>query len=85
MIVGNAIIFSSLATIVINKHPFPSALDGVVWFTVALVILARRLDIVRHHGTTAIGEPATLAHLRRHAAIVSLVTLAASVAAHMIA
>jgi hypothetical protein len=45
-----------------EREQFPSVLDGVVWLTVALTILARRIDITRWAGKTASGEPATLAH-----------------------
>jgi hypothetical protein len=74
MLVGNAIIFSSLAFIAING----------VWSTVVLIIVARRLDITRWNGTTADGEPATLTHLRSHAVLVILLTAIGTVLAHTI-
>jgi hypothetical protein len=49
-----------------------------------LTIAARRVDITRWQGTTASGEPATLAHWRRYAATVVLVAAAACVVAHMV-
>ena len=58
----------------IVTDPTYSILDGVVWITVALMIVARRLDIIRWQGTTAIGEPATLDHWRSYA--VTLVWIA---------
>jgi hypothetical protein len=84
MLAGNAIIYSVLATIALNGLPFPAVLDGVVWITVVLMIWARRVDIVEHQGTTASGEPATLAHWRSHAVMLVLVTAAASVVAHTV-
>jgi hypothetical protein len=84
MLVGNAIVYASLAVIAMEGAAFPSALDGVVWVTVALTILARRVDITRWSGKTASGEPATLAHWRRYALTVILVTAAASAIAHAI-
>ena len=84
MLVGNAIVYASLAMIAMNGDAFPSPLDGVVWVTVVLTIVARRVDIVRWRGKTASGEPATLSHWRRHAATVVLVTAIASVIAHAI-
>lgn len=84
MIVGNALVFGSLATIVVNKIGFPAMHDGVVWLSVALTIGARRLDITRYQGTTASGEPATLADWRRHAVTLILVAAAGSVVAHML-
>ncbi|MDC0721314.1 hypothetical protein [Nannocystis bainbridge] len=82
MLVGNAIVYACLATIAFQGLPFPSLLDGVVWITVALTIAARRVDITRWAGTTASGEPATLAHWRRYAVTVVVVTAAVSVLAH---
>lgn len=84
MLVGNAIVYASLAMIAMNGAAFPSALDAVIWVTVMLTILARRVDITRWEGKTAGGEPATLAHWRRYAVTVVAVTAAASALAHAI-
>jgi hypothetical protein len=85
MVVGNAIVYGSLAVIALNEIAFPGILDGVVWLTVVLTIVARRVDITRHRGTTVSGDPATLAHWRRHAETVVCGAIIASVFAHMIA
>ncbi|PCC69443.1 hypothetical protein SAMN02745121_09199 [Nannocystis exedens] len=82
MLIGNAIVYASLAVISMNGEEFPSVLDGVVWLTVALTIVARRVDIMRWAGKTASGEPATLEHWRRYAMTVVLLTALASVLAH---
>lgn len=84
MIVGNAIIYASLATIAMKGHAFPSVLDAVVWVTVVLTVVARRIDITRWHGKTASGEAATLSHWQRYAVSVVMVTAAASALAHAI-
>ncbi|MBZ5713807.1 hypothetical protein [Nannocystis pusilla] len=84
MLVGNAIVYASLATIALGGADFPSRLDYVVWLTVVLTIAARRVDITRWAGKTASGEPATLAHWRRYAVTVIVVTAIASVLAHAI-
>jgi hypothetical protein len=85
MLVGNAIVYGSLAYVALNKLAFPGVLDIVVWLTVVLTIVARRVDITRGQGTTASGEPATLEHWRRYAVAVVLAAAAASVLAHLIA
>jgi hypothetical protein len=85
MIAGNAIIFGSLATIVVNDVAFPSGLDVIVWLAVAATIVARRVDITHWQGTTADGVPATLADWRRHTAILVLAAAAGSAIAHMLA
>jgi hypothetical protein len=84
MIGGNAIVFGSLATIVVNEIPFPSLLDGLAWLAVAMTIVARFIDITRRQGTTADGEPATLADWRRHTAILVLAAAVGTVVAHML-
>ncbi|MCY0993098.1 hypothetical protein OV203_38515 [Nannocystis sp. ILAH1] len=84
MFVSNAIVYGSLAGIVMHGAAFPSILDFVIWSTVVFTILARRVDITRWGGKTAQGEPATLIHWRRHAVIVVIVTIVASVIAHAI-
>lgn len=85
MLVANAIIYGSLAMIAMNGEPFPSTLDAVVWITAAMSLVARRVDITRMNGHTAGGEPATLAHWRKYAAAVIVVTALASLVAHAIA
>lgn len=76
------IVFGSLAIIVVDELAFPAIPDAVVWLTVALMIVARRVDITRGQGTTATGEPATLAHWRNYAVTVVCVAGVASVFAH---
>jgi hypothetical protein len=82
MLLGNAIVFGSLATIIVNELAFPTLLDGVIWLAVALISAARWADITRYHGTTATGEDATPADWRRHTLILVLVTALGSVVAH---
>jgi hypothetical protein len=84
MMLGHAIVFASLAIIAIDELGFPTILDGIVWLTVALMIVARRVDITRWRGTTADGEPATLAHWRVYTLTLVAVVGAASVLAHMV-
>jgi hypothetical protein len=84
MLIGNAIVFGSLATIVVNEIAFPAPLDALIWATVALSIAARWLDITRYQGTTASGELATMADWRRHAMTLVLVAALGSVVAHML-
>ncbi|MCY0993114.1 hypothetical protein OV203_38595 [Nannocystis sp. ILAH1] len=84
MLISNAIVYASLAVIAMEGAAFPSTLDFVVWVTVALSILARRVDITRWSGKTASGEPATLVHWRRYTVTVLIVTLVASALAHLI-
>jgi hypothetical protein len=82
MMFGHAIVFASLATIVVDELAFPTIADAVVWLTVALMIVVRRVDITRAQGTTATGEPATLAHWRNYAVTLICAVGVASVFAH---
>lgn len=84
-LVGHAIIYMSLAGIAVHKAEFPAPLDAAVWITVAAMLVARRLDIVRYGGQTLYGEPATLGHFRRFALLLVTVTAAASVMVHALA
>jgi hypothetical protein len=81
-LLGYSIVFMLVGIIIVNDLAFPSMLDGVIWLTVALMIVARRVDITRWHGTTTTGEPATLADWRSYSMIAVLVTAAASAIAH---
>ena len=69
LFVGNAVVYASWVAIVLTSARLPSAFDGVVWLTIGLMILARRVDIQRFAGRTARGEPTTLADWRRYVAI----------------
>lgn len=84
-LVGHAVVYLSLATIVARHARFPSTLDLVIWAAVALMLVARHVDIVRYGGQTLYGEPATLTQFRRYAATLVGVTAAASVFAHLLA
>jgi hypothetical protein len=83
MLLGYMIVFTSLGMIFVNAPGFPSPLDGLVWITVALMIGVRRVDITRWRGTTAVGEPATLADWHGYAVTVVSLTAAASAIAHI--
>ena len=85
MLFGHAIVFLSLGIIMVDELAFPSILDGVIWITVVLMIVARRIDIVRCRGTTASGEPATLTHWRDYTRNLFFIAVIASVIVHMLA
>ena len=85
MLFGHAIVFMTLGIILVDKLAFPSILDGVIWITVVLMVVARRIDIVRCRGTTASGEPATLTDWRNYTVNVICFAVIASVVVHMLA
>lgn len=84
-LIGHAIVYMSIASIVAHRQAFPSPFDAVVWLTVAAMLIARRVDIVRYGGQTLYGDPADLGHFRRFAALLVVVSAAASAAAHALA
>ena len=83
-VVGNIVVYVAWVMMVLTTAPLPSMLDAVVWLTVLLMILARRVDIVRYSGRTMEGEPATLEHWRRHVAVLIGATLVGEVIAHQL-
>ena len=84
MLVGQAIVYASLGVIILNQLAFPGIFDGVIWLTVVLMIVARRVDITRWQGTTVSGEPATLVHWQDYAVTLVWLTAIVSVLAHLI-
>lgn len=84
-IAGNAAIYLTLATIASTRPPLPSGLDGVVVAVWMVMLAARWFDITRFGGRTIRDEPATSAHWRRYALMLTAITAAAWSLAHLIA
>jgi hypothetical protein len=68
-----------------DRSGFFTWADPVYWLTVAALIAARYTDIVRYGGTTADGQPATLAHWRRYATVVAVASILIWAGAHAVA
>ncbi len=83
-VVGNIVVYAAWVTIVLTTAPLPSMLDALVWLTVMLMLIARRVDIVRYSGRTMDGEPATLEDWRRYVATLMGVTMVGEVIAHQL-
>jgi hypothetical protein len=88
MFIGNFVLIVSLLAIAMGEEEgFFSIADVVFWVAVPLIIAARYVDIARYGGTNADGEPATLAHWRRYAiglAVLSVVLWGAAHGIHAI-
>lgn len=82
---GNAAIYLSLATIALTRPPLPSWLDAIIAATLALMLVARHADIVRHDGRRFDNDPATLRDWNRWATLLVFITLAVWVLAHLVA
>lgn len=85
MIVGNAALVISGFWILQVRDAFFSVADATYGAAIPLLIVARYLDIARFGGSTAYGEPATMAHWRRYAAAVLGGAVAAWLLLHGIA
>jgi hypothetical protein len=85
MLAGPGALYLSLILIGARSAPLPSYLDACAAAAVILTIAARRLDITRFAGKTGDGEPATLAHWRRHAVVLTAVAALSWALAHLVA
>jgi len=81
MLLGYGILGLVGATIA-KSGPRLSSIDIAYWAVVASILAVRYLDVAYLHGTTADGAPATMAHWRRHAGILTLCAAAGWAAAH---
>jgi len=85
MFVGHGALYLALGTIAATRAPLPSYLDGIAGASIVLILGLRYLDITRFAGSTAQGEPATLADWRRHAVWLIGVTIPIWLLAHWFA
>ena len=76
MILGNAVLALSLLAILRNTEGLFSAADIVFWCGVAALLAVRSLDVLKLHGLTASGHPATPGHLKRYIALLLAASLA---------
>ncbi len=83
-VVGNIVVYVAWVMMVLTTAPLPSMLDAVVWLTVLLMLVARRVDIVRYSGRTMDGEPATLEDWRRYVAVLVGATVVGEIVAHQL-
>jgi len=67
MLIGNAVIAVLACVIWIGPAWTLTFKDALYWIAAAGTVLLRWLDVFRHHGQTADGQPATPRHFRRYA------------------
>jgi hypothetical protein len=82
-LVGNVILIISAFRIFQHRGGFLSPWDAVFWGTVILLLAVRHFDITRLHGQTFAGTPASLAHWRRYALVLLVLSAAAWAASHL--
>ena len=84
MLFGNVILLVSAALIFQRKDWMFHTADIVFWGTVVALVLTRYLDIKLYNGLTAGGEPASMSHWRKYAAVLLIGSMVVWVLLHMI-
>ena len=84
MLLGYGIL-GLIGALIAKSGPLLSARDLAFWAVAISVIAVRYVDVAYLHGTTAEGEPSTIAHWRRYASILTIIAIAVWAAAHGVA
>ncbi|OQX26156.1 MAG: hypothetical protein BWK80_11905 [Desulfobacteraceae bacterium IS3] len=82
MMIGNMALGLCAVFITINSIPYFSVYDFIYWIIVVMLITARYIDVKKLKGLTADGDPATIAHWRRHTVRLILVSLPLWIVSH---
>jgi hypothetical protein len=85
MMIGNVILLLCAYRITQHQSSVLSIADAFYWTIVGSLLAARYVDIRCFCGTTADGDPATMAHWRRYARGLGVVSTALWLGAHAIA
>ena len=85
MIIGNVILLFCASGIVQHRSTMFSMADAFYWAIVGSLLAARYVDIRHLFGTTADGDPATMAHWCRYATILGAVSTGLWLGAHVMA
>jgi len=86
MIIGNVVLaFSGLYILLPGRESLFSVADISYGAVIPLLIATRYADIAKFRGATAYGEPATMAHWRRYALGVLVISVVAWLLLHGIA
>ncbi len=83
-LIGNVIAFFTLVVILRHKGEIFYAADIVFWCTIAILILARFIDIKIWGGTTDKGEYVTMAHWRKYTIVLLICSTALWILTHSI-
>ena len=85
MIIGNALLVFSAFFIAQESYSFFSLVDVLYWAFVGCLLAARYVDIRYLKGLTADGGPASMAHWRRYAVLLGIVSVGLWLVTHGIA
>ncbi len=84
MFFGNVLLAFSLMFIVQNGGRFFQVADWVFWIALASLVLIRYVDIRFLGGCTGAGEPTTVRHWTRYAAVLIVCSTAVWILAHVL-
>ena len=85
MIIGNAILLACAYGVLQHRSSLLSIADALYWAVVGSLLAARYVDIQYFLGTTSDGDPATMAHWRRYATVLGMISIGLWLGAHAIA
>ena len=85
MMIGNIVLLLCVYSVIQHRSSVLSIADAFYWAIVGSLLAARYVDIRYLHGTTADGDPATIAHWRRYAVFLVLIATGLWLVAHAIA
>ena len=85
MMIGNALLLACAYGIFQHRSSLLGMADALYWATVGSLLAARYVDIRYLYGLTAEGDPAAMAHWRRYAAILGVVSTGLWLGAHAMA
>mgnify|MGYP001575085578 CR=1 FL=1 len=83
MFFGNFILMVCAANIFMGESGSSRTSDIIFWCAVVAMIIVRFLDIKFLDGQTTTGKPATLAHWRKYAIVLAVISAAIWTAAHL--
>jgi hypothetical protein len=84
MLLGNAILLISTIFILQGENWAFHTADVIFWVTIAVLILARYLDIKFYAGLTAMGEPASMVNWQKYAILLLICSTVIWILAHII-
>jgi hypothetical protein len=82
LMVGNVGLAVVAIFIILNHPPLFSLYDLLFWAIAVLLVIVRYIDIAYFHGGDSYGDPATMKHWRRYAALLLVISLAMWSIAH---
>jgi len=75
MMIGNVVLLFCVYGIIQHRSSVLSIADAFYWAIVGSLLAARYVDIRYLYGTKADGDPATMAHWRRYATVLGVVSV----------